>query len=256
MMEHNNLEEFRNGELYDATNALKDVEAEFFSDLAFQYGGPILDVACGTGRLTIPLAEQGYDITGVDITPEMLKTAKKKSERLGLRINWIEADVKQLKLERKYQIIFTTGNAFQGFTTRESQEGLLQFVHNHLDSDGVFAFETRNPVLSRLLNNQNIEEQRENKVNEGGKRITHTWKHHYDSIKQLEHYKQTYQIWANEHEVEETIHTRIAIRYVFPQELEMLLYYNGFVLDNVYGNFDRSPLQAESPLMVCICRKR
>jgi 2-polyprenyl-3-methyl-5-hydroxy-6-metoxy-1,4-benzoquinol methylase len=252
MLEHDNLEEFRDGELYDAANALKEIELEFFSDLARQYGSPILDVACGTGRLTIPLAEQGYTMTGVDITSEMLKTAQEKSEHLSLPINWIEADVRKLMMNQNYQIIYTTGNAFQAFLTRETQEGLLQFVHKHLHPKGVFAFETRNPVLSELLKKQ--DGKRKIGIDVNGKRIIHTWQNSYDPITQLGHHKQTYQTSLNEHKKAKT--TRIAIRYVFPQELETLLHYNGFVLESVYGDFDKSPLQADSPLMVCICRKR
>ncbi|WP_245415788.1 class I SAM-dependent methyltransferase [Alteribacter populi] len=255
MPKHDNLEEFRDGDLYDATNKLKSSEFEFFSNLARQYGSPILDVACGTGRLTIPLAEHGYDITGVDITPEMLETAKKKSTHLD-GVQWIHADVRKLKLEQQFRMIYTTGNAFQGFLDRPSQEGLLQFVHSQLDKNGVFAFETRNPVLSRLLADQGKVVEREDSVDEKGNKISHTWERTYDPIHQLEHFKQTYKYWKNNHEVYKTVHTRIAIRYVFPQELKSLLYYNGFVLEDIYGHFDKSPLQDDSPLMVCICRKR
>ena len=90
MLEHDNLEEFLDGELYDVTNTLKDIEVEFFGGIARQYRGPILDVASGTGRLTIPLAEQGYEITGVDIAPGMIKNVKEKAARLGLSVHWIE----------------------------------------------------------------------------------------------------------------------------------------------------------------------
>lgn len=256
MLEHDNLEEFRDGALYDATNGLGKSELDFFSEVARKTGGPVLDVACGTGRMTIPLAEQGYDMTGVDITPEMLATAKEKAGQHGLAIQWIEADVKQLQLDRKYRMIFTTGNAFQAFLTRETQEGLLQFIHRHLASDGVFAFETRNPVLSRLLKNQNAEEERETKRDKDGKHIIHTWKHRYDPLTQLEHYEQTYKTLEKSGQSKNVKRNRIAIRYVFPQELKTLLHYNGFILEEIYGNFDRRPFEGDSPLMVCICRKK
>ncbi|MFC4545765.1 class I SAM-dependent methyltransferase [Paenactinomyces guangxiensis] len=78
------------------------MESKFYCDLAHQYGSPVLDIACGTGRMTIPLAERGYDMTGFDITPEMLEAAKQKALDRGVSVHWIQADMRQLELGRKY----------------------------------------------------------------------------------------------------------------------------------------------------------
>ncbi len=255
MIDFDNLEGYRDAVAYDQLNDLDELEGTFFSGLASQYGGPILDIACGTGRLTIPLAKLGYEITGVDLTIEMLEVAKKKALDQNLLINWIYADARNLDLGRKFNMIFTTGNSFQHFLDRESQEGLLRTVYRHLDQDGVFAFETRNPALLRLAVDQDVEKDAGTYIDKDGFQVSSTYRRSYDHKNQLEFYTFTDRKSIDESNVEEIVQP-FAIRYFFPQELESLLYYNGFTLEQMYGNFDLSLFQADSPLMVSICRKR
>jgi len=255
LINHDNLEEYRDAETYDLANGGFEIGGNFYLDLARQYGGPILEIACGTGRITIPMAEQGYDIMGVDITHEMLEAAKQKALHVGISAEWIHADARHIELKRKYRMIFIAGNSFQAFLDRESQESLLGTVHKHLDDGGVFAFETRNPIMSLLSSRNGTEEDVGSYVGKEGRQVIVTEQCWYEHETQLEHFV-TRRRWKTESGVEESTDTRIAIRYVFPQEIESLLYYNKFYLEEMYGNFDLSPFQWNSPLMVCICSKR
>lgn len=98
--------DYRVGDLiYDAN--MYDGLNIFLSDLQFykkwlpqNKNAKILELCCGTGRLTIPIAKDGYHISGVDYTPSMLKQAKIKAEA-GLEINFIEADIRTLNLQEK-----------------------------------------------------------------------------------------------------------------------------------------------------------
>ncbi|MEQ2527343.1 class I SAM-dependent methyltransferase [Robertmurraya yapensis] len=255
MLDFDNLEGYRDADTYDLLNDLSEIESKFYFDLASLQGGPILDVACGTGRFTIPLAERGFDITGLDITPEMLQLAKQKAERLNVSVNWVHADARQFELSRKYRFIFTTGNSFQHFLDRASVDGLLGSVYRHLDEDGVFAFESRNPTSSILMADEEVEKDAGSWTDNDGYQCSSTYRRTYDHKSQLEHYIFTNRRWKEFSKVVETIEPFV-LRYFFPQELESLLFYNGFELVEMYGNFDKSPFQADSPLMVCICRKR
>ena len=69
----------------------------------FDYG-KILELCCGTGRLTIPIAKDGYNIKGVDYTLSMLERAKEKAFQAGLKIDFIEADIRGLNLEEKFDL--------------------------------------------------------------------------------------------------------------------------------------------------------
>lgn len=255
MLDFDNLEGYRDAGTYDLLNHLSEKESKFYFDLAVLQEGPILDVACGTGRFTIPLAERGFDITGLDITPEMLKLAKQKAELNNVSVNWVHADARKFELSRKYRFIFTTGNSFQHFLDRASVDGLLGSVYRHLDEDGVFTFETRNPTISILTADEEVEKDAGSWTDSYGYQCSSTYRRSYDHKSQLEHYIFTNRRWQEVSKVVETIEPFV-LRYFFPQELESLLFYYGFELVEMYGDFDKSPFQADSPLMVCICRKR
>ncbi len=120
-----------------------DTGVAFYSALAQEAGGPVLEIACGTGRVTIPIAQLGFPITCLDIVPGMLERARSKS--VGLPSRWLEGDARTFELHEQFRLIFLTGNAFQAFVTNADQAALLQRVHAHLQDEGLFAFETRNP---------------------------------------------------------------------------------------------------------------
>src|SRR5512134_1834309 len=85
-----NLDPIRDGRHYDALKAQNDVP--FYLSQAQMARGPVLEIGCGTGRVTIPLAAAGAEITGLDVSASMLEEAKRKAQNQGLRINWIAAD--------------------------------------------------------------------------------------------------------------------------------------------------------------------
>src|SRR5687768_7797900 len=91
----------------------------FYTALAQETGGPVLEIACGTGRVTIPIARLGLDVTGLDVVPQMLDQARRKST--GLPIRWVEADGRDFALGQQFRFIFLTGNAFQQFLTNADQ---------------------------------------------------------------------------------------------------------------------------------------
>ena len=87
----------------------------FYADRAKQVGGSVLEVACGTGLVTLPQAAQGIKIAGLDIMPTMLAQARYKSEKQGLPVRWFEGDARNFTLSEMFNMIYVTGNAFQAF---------------------------------------------------------------------------------------------------------------------------------------------
>lgn len=105
-----NLLEYKDPETYDKLNNWGK-DDDFYLELTNETKGKVIDIACGTGPLTISIYKNGMDVSGVDIMPEMLQKAKQKSE--GLNINWIEGDCRNFKLENNFDLVLMTAYAFQ-----------------------------------------------------------------------------------------------------------------------------------------------
>lgn len=253
MIGHNNLEEFADPHIYDI-EASDDKGVAFYSALAQETGSPILEIACGTGRVSIPIARLGFEVTGLDIVPEMLALARSKSA--GLPMRWIEGDARTFSLGEQFRLIFVTGNAFQAFLTRADQEALLARVRAHLHDKGLFAFETRNPRWADLETRDEEEEWQSytNLHRISGRDVRVSKTQAYDHVAQILHWT-TYRRWREGDRQQMKI-TRIALRYTFPQELAALLYYNGFTIMRQYGDWNLEPLTAASPSIIVVCRKR
>lgn len=266
MIDHDNLEEFADPRRYDIEDD-SDTGIGFYTALAQETGGPVLEIACGTGRVSIPIARLGYPVTGLDIMPGMLELARSKSANLPTR--WVEGDARAFDLGEQFQLVFLTGNAFQAFLTRTDQEALLERVRAHLHDGGLFAFETRNPRWAGLahtephlhgkglfafLETRTEEEHGQTYTDTEGREVHVSRTQEYDHAAQVLQWT-TYRRWR-EGDVEQTRITRIALRYTFPQELAALLHYNGFTIARQYGDWNLEPLSATSPSIIVVSRKQ
>jgi SAM-dependent methyltransferase len=257
---HDNLEEFADPLNYDRADA-GDTGVAFYCALAREAGGSVLELACGTGRVTIPIAKLGFPVTGLDIVPGMLAQAKRKS--IDLPVRWVEGDARIFELGEHFRLIFLTGNAFQAFVTNAEQAAVLQRVHAHLDDQGLFAFETRNPLFPNVKTREGLFVTLETRdeeiswpsyINANGHEVHTTTTQAYDHVAQIVHLTGTRRWRAGEHE--HTQVTRTALRYTFPQELAALLHCNGFSILRQYGDWNEEPLTATSPSIISVCRKR
>lgn len=275
MTVEDNYGEFEDAENYDIEEKSDEGDAaiDFYMELAQQTGGPILDIACGTGRVAIPLARAGFEVTGIDIVPAMLEQARRKS--VGLPITYVDGDARDFHLDTKFRMAFLTGNAFMMFLTRADQEGLLARVREHLAPGGLLAFETRNPLWAMpkarpfdsatysvmferdggfFANLETDEEETvwESYIDAQGREVTIANSQVWDHVNQWMTWKGVRRWQENGAPHERTSH--ITVRYTFPQELQSLLHYNCFDVLHTYGDWDKSPLTGESMNMIVVCR--
>ena len=270
MIDHDNLEEFADPAEYDI-EVTSDKGVAFYSALAQETGGPVLELACGTGRVCIPIARLGFAVTGLDIVPAMLERACRKAAELPIR--WVEGDARAFDLGERFRLIFLTGNAFQAFLTRADQEALLERVRAHLHDEGLFAFETRNPLWGTPRTRADLEaiierarlrgdwftllEDREDETTETdsvGRELRLAFTQTYDHVAQILHLTAAKR-WREGSEERARV-TRLALRYTFPQELAALLHYSGFTILRQYGDWNLEPLTAASTSIISVCRKR
>jgi SAM-dependent methyltransferase len=260
VLDHTNLEEFSDPIHYDLEDP-SDNGVAFYRTLVRETGGPVLEIACGTGRVTIPIAREGIPVTGLDIVAGMIERARSKA--VGLPARWLVGDARTFALAEHFRLVFLTGNAFQAFVTNADQEALLQRVQAHLHDQGVFAFETRNPLLPDVdppaglfvtLDTHAEEEAGASFINAEGHEVRVSRTRRYDHVTQIVHLT-SYKRW-NDGKQDRIKVARTALRYTFPQELAALLYYNGFTITRQYGDWNEEPLSATSPSIIAVCRKR
>jgi 2-polyprenyl-3-methyl-5-hydroxy-6-metoxy-1,4-benzoquinol methylase len=253
MIDHDNLEEFRDAEIYDLVDEGYEDDYALTAQWAHTLGGPLLDLACGTGRMALRMAALGYEVTGVDITPEMIARARQKAAQQGASIEWMVADARNFHLPKQFSFIYMLENVFQFFLALEDQEAMLACVREHLCPGGCFLFETRNPN-PRNLQQLRRPEPEHFTLPDGGQLVI-TAQMYYDPMTQIQHYT-SYRTFSYSGSQQEVRTYRTALRYVYPQEMEALLHYNGFQIRTCYGSWQQEPLTASSPSMIYVCQKR
>jgi SAM-dependent methyltransferase len=134
---------------YDALYHDKDysVECDLLERIFKEYGDgnikTILDLGCGTGNHAIPLAERGYEVIGIDISPKMLESARAKIASKNLPISFVEGDIKKLDLNRnrKFDAVIMMFAVLGYQSEIEDVIEALKIAHNHLRPGGLLAMD-------------------------------------------------------------------------------------------------------------------
>ena len=250
-----NLEEFTDPANYDLEQGPRSqARIEFWCRMAAQFGGPVLELCCGTGLVAIPVAAMGLSVTGVDLAAPMLAHAHAKAERDDVDVQWVEADARTLALPRRFGFAILTGNAFQAFLTEADQRALLATVHRHLAPDGVFGFETRNPAGHDLRDEPEGPPEIDY-VDVGGHRVLLTSSQRWDAAAQVVHWT-SYRRWTGDDGAPRLRTTHIACRFTSPDDIEQLLDAAGFDIVAQYGDWNFAPFRARGERLITLCRRR
>ncbi|HFC12700.1 MAG TPA: class I SAM-dependent methyltransferase, partial [Anaerolineae bacterium] len=133
---------------YDAVHADEHEDIAFILEVARSQAGAVLDLGCGTGRVTLPLAQAGFMVVGVDNSAEMLTLANKKVEAANLqeKVGLISADITNFSLDHPpFALALISQNTLMHFA--ESQlPALLQSIYPHLAPDGLLLIDLANPL--------------------------------------------------------------------------------------------------------------
>ena len=251
MIMYPSLAEYEDPKLYDLENPESEQDVEFLLSYAREAGGPVLDLGCGTGRMTIPLAKNGIDITGLDIVTAMIERAKQKAG--ALPIEWIVGDARSFKLSRKFGMIFETGAVFQHMIMLEDQEALLNRAREHLTDGGRFIFSIQFPHAD-MLSDVPDEKDWYSYTTPEGREVKVSGTEFYDAIRQVK-VETAFRRWKDVEGNEVVREAPLSLRYTFPQEMQTLLHYNGLIVESVFGDSNRAPLTAESRNILFVCRK-
>ena len=253
----NRYEDPWTADIYDFQVGAKGDDLAFWTQLAKEANGPVLELACGTGRVAIPLARTGFAVTGLDISPNMLAVARRKLEQepaeVRSRLRLVQANMCDFDLSDSFGLIFIAFHSFQALLERNDHTSCLTCCRRHLRPDGRLALSVFNPRFSNLAAGTADHEPDEYLGPEGVK-IRETWRTEFDTASQRLVGRPRYECTSPDGRVAVRTHL-LELRYFFRFEMEWMLEACGFELAALYGNFDRTPFAADSPEMIFVARR-
>ncbi len=244
---------------YDLDHALVRDDVEMYRQFAAQSGSPILELGCGTGRVAIPLARDGHEVTGVDISPAMLaalraKLAQEPPEVAG-RVQVIQADMRHLALGREFALALCPLNTFMHMTTQADQLAALGSAYRHLAPGGRLIVDVASPLALLLIpSGEALSLQSELRDAASGRVVQKFTSARFDHARQLQYLTLLYdEVGADGMVRRSTVRTEL--RHVFRFEMQLLLERVGFTVEDVYGSTDLEPYEATSEKMIFVARR-
>lgn len=237
------------GYIYDGVNT-HDSDLPFYAGrLQEKKSGKILELCCGTGRLTLPLAEQGFNITGVDISKTMLDRAKNKTAETNLDITFIEADIRYLTLPDTYDAIFIPFNSIHHLYKTEDLFLAFNAVKAHLKPDGYFLLDCFNPDIQYIVENENKTIVAAEYTTEDGRQVVVKQTMHYENDTQINRIKWHYTINGKFDSTQP-----LDMRMYYPRELDAYLKISGFEILHKFGDFNEDEFNAQSSKQIFVCK--
>ena len=248
-------------QFYDLdTREVTKVDIPFYLEQAAKTSGGILELACGTGRITIPLANAGHEIWGVELSESMIRQFKHKIKDLpketSARIHLIQGDMTNFSIPQKFPLIILPARSFQLLLDEEAESRCLKNIHAHLADNGYLIIDVANYAKDvdkgwvsdeEIFDWENIDPATGYKVHR-----THI-KKEIDLERHIICPLKIYHITKNDGSVEK-IFKRSPWKYFYEDQIKSLITGNGFKITSEMGSYDGKPI-GEGSEFIFFCQK-
>jgi SAM-dependent methyltransferase len=238
-------------------------DVEFHRTLAQQVGteARILELACGSGRLFMPLLKAGFSITGLDLSAEMLKLARKKleaeSEALQQRARLFQGDMRNLDEvlgAEEFDLIILGFNSFMHLLTRSDQLVCLRSARQHLAQPGLFVITLTQPTVDpEAPANKRVQFYGSFLNPQSGGKVNLLV-----STTEYPERQECHRLYYFYDKLPDGTTTRVVApltqHYFYPEELCLLLEQAGFVIEKFYGSYQFDEFKADSTKIIYVCR--
>lgn len=242
---------------YDLEYEGFDEDIEFYRQYAVLHGSPILDLACGTGRVAAPLARHGFEVIGIDISESMLERARDNLAEASVqaRVKLVRADMADFALSHQGAcgLVIVPLGSFSHLTTIIDQMSCLACIHRSLRSGGGLVVDLTNPLAAlypesagELVYQCTFADQ-DRQVRKFVSRVT-------DLAEQREDVLLIYDSVGPDGSLCR-IEDAFTLRYPFRFEMELLLERSGFEVENVFGSYELDAYTSDSERMIIVARK-
>ncbi len=243
---------------YDAENEDMTDDLELYSALAERTGGPILDIGCGTGRVMLHLASEGYPVAGLDTSQAMLERGRRKlHNRIDLHdlVTFHHGDAINYPLPEHYPLILIPYNGLMHFRTSADQIALLRHLAGYLDDDGLLVIDLPNAgEMFATVDDGAVTLERSFVEPERGRLVMQQSVSALNRTEQLQYITWIYDEIGANNVVQRTV-APLTLRYVFPAELDLLLQVSGLRRVNRYGDYRQGPFEEGCPRLIVAASK-
>ena len=245
-------------EWYDIFYAAADPgDIEFYHGLCQASGGPVLEIGVGTGRIALPLAQEGMEIVGIDLFEPMLKVAQQNAlavAPLSGSLKLIQADMRSFDLKRQFTVVTIPARTLLLATSEEEQIQTLCCASQHLAPDGTMAFNLFYPDPEMLADDPDEEFLLEVVEKPDGGRFVLTAKNHFDTASQLNHGVQIAEELDPKGDVLRRQELEVVVRYLYPDQVISICDRVGLEVTEIWGDFEGAVLNEESDEIVVLAR--
>lgn len=240
-------------DLYDYVGPYRERDdVGFFVEAARQAAGPVLELGCGTGRVLIPCARAGAAIVGLDASPAMLALCEQhlrdEPDTVRQRASLVHGDMRRFDLARTFALVTIPFRPFQHLLTVEDQLSCLDTVRRHLADDGRLILDVFNPSLDALTmpTGREVGDEPEFSTPDG-RRVTRRVRiAAHDRFEQVQQVELIYYITYPDGRRDRLVHA-FSMRYLFRFEVAHLLARAGFLVEHLFGGYDKSEVGARYP---------
>jgi cyclopropane fatty-acyl-phospholipid synthase-like methyltransferase len=242
---------------YDIEHAHFDEDLDVYLNFAELSGGPLLELACGSGRLLLPLAEAGFEVTGIDNSASMLNLAEQRLQQASVaaRCRLVLQDMRSLHLDQKFRMAFIALGSFAHITTRKGQQQALRAIRASLVTGSRFILDISNADARYMENLSGQVLHQGTWQRDDGAFVSHfvspasSTKRH---LLELTHFYDVHRQGAGVQRTTGRTHL-----YLFERdEMELLLEQADFVVKDVYGDFNLGAFELDSPRMIFLAEAR
>jgi ubiquinone/menaquinone biosynthesis C-methylase UbiE len=257
---------YRHPEEYDLEHLGDSEDVEFYVSLVRRLQPrKVLELGCGTGRITLPLAEQGaqlaFDVTGLDSQAEMLETAKKRlleaPPKVRERLRLIQGDMRTCQSESAFDLIVIPCSSISHLLTLQDQLTVWNQCRRNLRPGGRFVVEITMPNMATFADSFNVppralvEIDVDKSDESDGVRFIRRKTSRYLSHEQCAQTRFLYEKYQNGRAIDGYIDD-FAGHVFFPRELQLLFIHTGFEVEQTLGDYRGRPLKPNSPLIIMI----
>jgi SAM-dependent methyltransferase len=245
--------------LYDAFAF--DGDLPLYLELAGAQGRRVLEVACGSGRVLVPLVRAGFDVVGIDVSPHMLALARAKLDaepNAHGQAHFVQGDMRDFRLEvTDFDLAISAVKSLAYLTERDDQLRCLRTIAAHLRPGGVLAIDFLHPrpewVAAAVGSMRDDLLQR---VPERGFTLSRVESVvSTDLARQVRVIRSAYEVIDDRGAVVTKRFVEWPYRWTYRFEAEHLLERAGFIVEGLYGGYQREAFTSSSPAMVFLARR-